>query len=495
MTFRSPSCSGSPCREVHRLSLSNQKGNALLFVVVSMTVVSVLGTGVYFLTTTATFSGLEANNQNRAYQLAAAGRDYALAKNLPATAGRDFTMSEGNKFRLVINGNTITSTGIVREGTPYETRRTITVDQPGFSSRADITFPKDIAAMGVIQPTSAPGAFLSKTATAVSLGKIGAAYQSQFGAVVYSGNAVPGNCLTGKCDFGAGFTAFFVFQFAAGSTGDGFTFTFFNGSNNTASSVGGYAGQGELLGYAGTSYVSAGYYLDSLGNGIQPPKVAVEFDPFQNGTNAVCASDSRYDASRNHMALMFWGNTTTICGALNGTVAGRYSFDDNRHGAGTDSAADPLNAKSPLQAGWSACSYFNGDTKCSDSDVNWLSNWLLNAPDNVYAFRMEVTRSLTQNASSNYDYRIKAWVKKCGSGDLACAAYDDSSYFANTKRPYTPETQVPPAPPDLPMLDRAFQLDATRHQAFTRMLFGWTTATGGATQEVNVTRFKMNFLK
>ena len=58
----------------------------------------------------------------------------------------DFTMSNGDKFNLVIAGDTITSTGIVNEGTPYEARRTITVTKTGFGSRPDKSFAKDIAA-------------------------------------------------------------------------------------------------------------------------------------------------------------------------------------------------------------------------------------------------------------------------------------------------------------------------------------------------------------
>lgn len=374
----------------------NNKGNVLLFIIVGMTAISVLGTGIYFMTTTATFGGLDANDQNRAYQLAVAGRDYALAKNLTATAGRDFTFTNGDKFRLAISGDNITSTGIVKENTPYEARRTIAVTKSGFSTQAGITFTESIAAMSVTQPTGAPSDFISKTASTISLGKIGASYGSQFGAAVYSGSAVQGNCMTGKCEFGSGFNAFFVFQFASGSTGDGFTFTFFNGSNNNSASVGGYSGRGELMGYAGTSYFSSSYYLDGQGGlGIQSPKVALEFDPWQNGTAAVCSSDSRYDGSRNHVALMFWGDTTTSCSSLNGALAGKYSFDDNRHGAGTDSATDPMNAKSSSQAGWNVCSYFEGDDQCGTSEKAGLSSgWLTNAPNNVFAMRMEVTSTL-----------------------------------------------------------------------------------------------------
>jgi hypothetical protein len=480
----------------------NQKGTVLLYAVIAMTAISVLGTGIYFLTSTSTFSGLRANQQNRAHQLALAGRDYALVKNLGNTAslypsGRDFTFTSGDKFRLVISGDTITSTGIVNENTPYEAKRTIIVTKTGFGSQAGVSFLKDIAAMGVIQPTGAPSDFISKTASALSLGKIGSSYQSQFGAVVYSGNAVQGNCVAGKCEFGSGFNAFFVFQFASGSTGDGFTFAFFNGNNNNSTSVGGYAGMGELLGYSGNSYVSGTYYLDGQGGlGIQPPKVAVEFDPYANsGTGSACGSDSRYDASRNHMALMFWGDTTTYCGSVPGAAVGKYSFDDNRHGAGTDpdpSGTNPMNAKSPIDPTlptWSACNYFNGNTQCTGGALGWSSGWLLNAPNNVYALRMEVTRILTA-VGGNYSYQIKTWIKQCASGDLACSAYDDSSNFANPKVRYQDSN-----PADSPTLDRTIQLNEANHQAFNTLLFGWTTATGGATQSVNINRFKMNFLK
>ncbi|MBN1662341.1 MAG: hypothetical protein JW943_01955 [Deltaproteobacteria bacterium] len=471
----------------------NQKGNVLLYAVIAVTAISVLGTGIYFFTTTSTFGGLWANNQNRAYQLALTGKDYALTQrdmgnDVASKYPNGFTLANGDKFRLAISGDTITSTGIVNENTPYEARRTITVTKTGFSRQEDISFAKDMGAIGVTQITgdpSDPTAFISKSSSTVSLGKIGVSYRDQFGAAIYSGSAVQGNCVDGECEFGTGFNAFFVFQFASGSTGDGFTFTFFNGSNNNSTSIGGYAGRGELMGYAGTSYVSPGYYLDGQGGlGIQAPKVAIEFDPYSNGSDTACNAESRYDATRNHMALMFWGDNTTYCNFLNGSAAGRYSFDDNRHGSGTDSAADPMNAKSPFQTGWSDCNYFNGNSRCTGADLGWGSDWLLNAPDNVYAMRVEVTRSLTQNGSNNYDYRIKVWLEKCGSGDLNCAAYSETSNLANTKVSYTDTN---------PKLDRSIQLDEPHHQAFNTTLFGWTTATGGATQEVNISRFRMNF--
>jgi hypothetical protein len=468
----------------------NQKGSILLFAVVAITAISILGTGIYFMTTTSTFSGLEANAQNRAYQLAAAGRDYALAKNLPNTTvqyptGRTFTFANGDKYVLKIgvnNPDEIISTGIVGEGTPYEAKRTITITKTGFSYQADLTSETVSAAASIIQPSGAPGDFISKTDSALSLGKIGASYQSRFGAVVYSGNAAQGNCVAGKCAFGTGFNAFFVFQFASGSTGDGFTFAFFNGDNNTAGSVGGYSGSGELLGYAGDSYVSPGYYLDGQGGrGIQPPKVAVEFDPYQN-EDIGCFS-GRNDGSFNHMSLVFWGDNTTSCTS----TVGKYTFDDNTHGAGTGGAEDPTNGLRASQPGGSACSYFNGVNLCGGGTLSWPNNWLLNYPSNVYAFRTEVKRKITPEASGNYQYRIKTWIKRCNSNSPTCASdYAEDADYLNTKKYYTA---------DNPTLDREIYISPAYHDKFEKMIFGWTLATGGATQSVNINRLKMNFMK
>ena len=488
----------------------NKKGTVLLYAVIAMTAISVLGTGIYFLTSTSTFSGLRANQQNRAYQLAMAGKDYALTKNLGNTAslypsGRDFTFASGDKFRLQIgvnNPNEIISTGIVNENTPYEARRTITVTKTGFGSQADISFTKDIAAMGIIQPTTAQAGFIDKpTSTTISLGKTGTRYQSTFGAVVYSGNAAQGNCVAGKCEFGSGFNAFFVFQFASGSKGEGFTFAFFNGSQNDAASVGGYATRGELMGYAGNSYVSSGVYLDNnRGLGIQPPKVAVEFDPYANACNQVCTSNLPTDGSRcdepdadssknykNHMALMFWGDNTTACGSIEG---GKYTFDDNRHcngGGGTESFSNASYATQPTPCTFSKCHYFDGNNVCTGSALGWPGNWLLNTTlPNVYALRMEVRRKLTPETSGDYQYTIKVWIKRCTAS--LCPEYADTADYLNTKQDYVP------ALPDHTLL-RTIEMSSAYHDRFNKVLFGWTTATSSATQSVNINRFRMNFLK
>jgi hypothetical protein len=477
------------------VSFANQKGNVIAYIVIAITAIAALAVGAFYMNSSAALGQLGANNLNRAYFLALAGEEYALIYNLPDTAGTDFTLSNGDKFRLVISGggNNIASIGIVNQGTPFETRRSISIKKPGSTSGStpDISFAKDIQAFA---PVQSQADFIKTDTNAASI-TLGNSKTGSFGAVWYGGSATQGNCQNGKCDFGTGFRAFFVFQFAPGSTGDGFTFAFFNGEGvdvngikNDRNSVGGDSGRGELLGYAGDSRVdSAGTsFLDGKGGrGIQPPKMAVEFDVYANfGSSNVCASGSRRDGldSRNHVAYLFWGdNTNSSCTS----TVGRNTYDDNRHNAGglNPINTDPRNSRRPTDG---------ADTSYFDASSLWPSNanWLLsNAPTNIYAFRIEVTRGTTPNVNGNYEYTIKSWVKQClAVNDITCPTYDDSSNFANTSTDYTDT---------IPTLIRntVDQLSPTLHQDFNSFYFGWTAATGGATQNVTLNRFRMNFLE
>ena len=483
------------------MSIVDQKGNVIAYVVIAMTTIAALAVGALYMSSSSASGEIAANNVNKAYFLALAGKDYALIKNLENTGGRTFTLRDqsgqilpGNdKFQLVISGNIITSTGVVNEGSPFETRRSITISKFGFSSQADVSFSKDMQAFA---PVQSQAGFITTDASAAkaALGQIG--MTSNFGAIWYGGSATQGNCQDGKCDFGTGFRAFFVFQFASGSSGDGFTFAFFNGDGvdvngvkNDRNSVGGDNGRGELLGYAGDSRVdSAGTsFLDGKeGRGIQPPKAAIEFDVLPNfGSADVCASGSRRDGldSRNHVAYVFWGdNTNSSCTS----TVGRNTYDDNRHNAGGVSPieTDPRNSRRPTDG---------ADTSYFDASSLWPSqiSWLLsNTPTNIYAVRAEVTRSTTPNATGNYDYMMNTWIKQCPANDITCPAYDDTSTFANTKINYNDV-----APSDAATLSRTFALSPTLHQNFNSFYFGWTAATGSATQNVTVNRFRMNFLK
>lgn len=464
---------------------SNQHGNVVMFLIIGMALIVALGGGMFYMTTISTQGEIGANNLNRAYRLALAGKDYALTKNLGVTTGRVFTFTSGDKFSLVISGNTVESTGIVNEGTPFEARRKIRVTKSGFSSKADISFARDIAefAKGETQTTTG-FVNVDTTASEITLGQL--SMSSQFGAIWYGGSATEGDCVDGKCNFGAGIRAFFVFEYAAGSTGDGFTFAFFNGTENDIHAVGGDSGRGELMGYAGDSRTTpAGtYFLDGRGGrGIQPPKMAVEFDVYGNsGSGDVCSSGSRRDGNespspRNHAAYVFWGDNANFDCRSPSTV-GSNTYDDNRHNKGSDAPDQPKNSIRPSDG--ADTSYFNA------SSLSWPSNWLLsNSPSNVYAFRVEVTRSLTPSGG-NYNYTIKSWVKQCATDDITCPTYNDQSDYANTKTDYTA---------DVPNLTRTIAINSTLHEKFSTFFYGWTAATGGATQKITIKNFKMYFKK
>jgi len=118
----------------------NQKGNVITYVIVAMTMAATLAVGMVYMGSSSTFGlgEITANNFNRAYLLAQAGKDHALINSLPDTTGpyptgREFTLANRDKFSLIIHRNcpgtpdTIESTGIVSPGTPFEARRKISI--------------------------------------------------------------------------------------------------------------------------------------------------------------------------------------------------------------------------------------------------------------------------------------------------------------------------------------------------------------------------------
>jgi len=479
---------------------ANQRGNVIAYVVIALTTVAALAVGALYMTSASSLGEIGANNLNRAYFLAMAGKDYALINNLANTGGRNFTLASGDKFQLAISGNNITSTGVVNEGTPFEARRTISITKTGFASRPDISFTKDIYAFGPVQ-TQAGFITTDASAAKVSMGQVGG---NNFGAVYYGGNVAQGNCQNGQCFFGSGFRAFFVLQFAPGSSGEGFTFAVFNGDpyTNDIYSVGGGYTWGELLGYAGDSRIGQDDkkgFLDGNtrtsnkcptflgcqgGRGIQPPKWAIEFDTLSESKFGIQCDKGKFndgnegDGPTNHVAYLFWGKNDK--GSYCGSTAGANTFDDIRHGAGDKD--DPQNARSESDpAGMDATSYLNG------SIYGWPATWLLvNSPTNIYALRVEVTRSTLPDLVTG-TYTVKTWIKQCPADDLTCPAYADGSDYANTKIAYTADAAA---------LNRTFTLSPTFHQKFSTFYFGWTSFNPGPkTSSISIYRFAMFFLK
>lgn len=300
--------------------------------------------------------------------------------------------------------------------------------------------------------------------------RLGGGTANTEGAVWYGGDSDAGYCVNGICNFGIGIRAYFEFRFltvdvSANSQtyGNGFTFAILNGSNNDKTKRGGSPAGNvwpALMAYAGP-----GNTADLLG--LEPPKMAIEFDTYPNtGAGAQCNNANNINVNRNdvntnynHLALMLWGSNPGG-GCSTGTAV---SYDDNRHGAGN--GINDINYPSNSATGDGG--YYQGPT------VTWLE-------DNVvHLFRIEVIRGATVNASgTDYNYIVKAWVDCAGCTAAQLAAFKDTS------KPFTPNPTVSPQINRLILLSTA--LHTTGAANFNTMLFGFTQATGALAQAQNI---------
>jgi hypothetical protein len=321
-------------------------------------------------------------------------------------------------------------------------------------------------------------------------------FGADFGAGWYSGNQSIGGdtdvCNTGSCLFRRGIRVFFILNYTG--DGDGFTFTIVNADpadGNDITSIGGDPQGSELLAYAGDSREDpAGTtFLDNKGGrGIVPPKLAVEFDAktnfdqnfedeevknYCNGPNL--RQDSRNDplpggAGKDTVQFVYWGdrNPIDIPCRLNGdSIFSTASYDDNRHAPSTD----PVNER---------------DLFLSDSelDVTPSNNWLNDGP---WAVRLEVARSLVQNAGGNYDYKLRLWMRQCAQADCNDVL---GTFFQDTRIKYDYSALA-----DLP-LAQEIELSQSDHDMFNRVLFGFTTATdAGDTQSALIAHFNLSFIR
>jgi hypothetical protein len=120
---------------------NEQDGAVIMILIAAITVFSILGVGILYLVSSASFSELFINNREKAYYLAQAGRQYAtmiiVKANIAGTTtpitdlnGKTFTLSDGNEFHLRTDNTnvkytSVESTGIVNKGTVLETKQKI----------------------------------------------------------------------------------------------------------------------------------------------------------------------------------------------------------------------------------------------------------------------------------------------------------------------------------------------------------------------------------
>jgi hypothetical protein len=216
-----------------------------------------------------------------------------------------------------------------------------------------LTYQADTTPGGDFRLTSKTGELFALDDTEKSI-SIGGGSGDSFGALWFSDTRSIGGkqnfCVAGACEFGRGIRAFFTFAVTAGSEGDGFIFSIVNGENNSINSVGGDTQQSELLGYAGDSRTAAPpadpAFLDGSGQGLQAPKIGLEFDTRVNysaefeKTQKFCSGDDLKPDTRNDplssdkhaVQYVFWGKDIPIDVGCRPT-ASRKTYDDNRHDA------------------------------------------------------------------------------------------------------------------------------------------------------------------
>lgn len=455
--------------KIHTVKLHQQqsRGTIIITLVIAMTLMAVFGAGLYTMTSTSSFGQLTEGNNDDANNLAKAGLRYGIGLQVPNYTTTTFLMPDSNHvFTMGIVNGLITATGIVNPGTFMETQRALTYDTSWVQPTQYIsTLPSSpiVNNPNVITPNPA-----AKNIT------MGSTTPNSYGSIWYQGSSQNGNCINGACKFGSCLYAYFDFtsvteDFSAGSTanGEGFVFALISALNNTRDRTGGAVTgipQGELLGYAGP-----GTTADKLG--LKPPKIGFEFDTYpETGTNSICGANSRNDGTPflNHMALLFWGNrTNAACGAYPGD-----SFDDNTHGAG-GTGNDPLNPTKGNNG------YYEGAGRTCKSSAN-ACNWMEDGYP--YSVRVEIARPLPDTATSGtFNYIINAWiVRPIDAGFTA----PQTANFQNVMTPYLDSS---------PQISKTVTLGFQDHSDLSKIFFGFTEATGTATQQINLSNLRVNF--
>jgi hypothetical protein len=307
--------------------ICNNKGISLVILIVIMLGMALIGGGIASVMSSKQKSYPYAVNSFNAYEIANAGAEFAIRyyKDNATFPPLNTSISFGGGT-FTLSGDISPNNQIISIGT-YRgvTRQVKVVNFSTYaSSTGDVSFdnPVDMASFSPIESQSGQVIVVNPATGTISLGQ-GAT--ETFGAIWYGGNAVAGDCINGSCNFGTGFRAYFIFQFATGSTGDGFTFAVISGNGadyNDKNSVGGDTSMGELMAYGGDSRKyspnnpvesNISLFTDYKGIGIKPPKFGVEFDIYHNDCGAVCSgAGSRCDTSNQHMTYVFWGNNNTM---------------------------------------------------------------------------------------------------------------------------------------------------------------------------------------
>jgi hypothetical protein len=177
-------------------------------------------------------------------------------------------------------------------------------------------------------------------------GEGGGGLTNEFGTALFDATLSIGGdedyCVQGACLFEIGVRVYFLLNF--NQQGDGITFTLINAATNNETSAGGDFELSELMGYAGDSRTSSGFLATAPEDqGLDPPKIAVEFDTRTNnriddpppdycvGLNV--ENNLRNDpltGNKDAVQYVFWGRENFLDIPCRGNSP---LYDDNRHDA------------------------------------------------------------------------------------------------------------------------------------------------------------------
>jgi hypothetical protein len=352
---------------------------------------------------------------------------------------------------------------------------------------------------------------------------IGGGVYYAFGSIWYGGTKEINDnatwCQDGECLFNRGLRIFSLVKFV-NSNADGVTFALINAAGNDKYSVGGDSALGELLAYAGDSRLYSGSevwprvfpsqftYVHGISaatpngtpGGLHPPKMAVEFDTWYNANADWCRGTNRVNyASRNdppttlsgantkdYVQFIFWGenqDSATYYPLCNydsvNNAHGEKTYDDNKHGPG-DNDRDLFFTYENLSDAEKAV------IPATEVERN---NWLGTSSNNRrWAMRFEVTRALNPEPTGEphageYAYTLKMWLRMCTTSD--CSDILGTEY-SKTWVDYRAKA---------PHMTQTIYLTQAQHDDFNRTLFGFTEATGAATQILNINNFELTFIR
>ena len=524
----------------------NQRGDILIGLIIAIIIAGVLGAGIYSLTTTSSFSEILDSNTDSAYELAKSGIRMGRSTGVPGT----FNLPDANHtftIAIVNNGTNwvITSTGTVNTGL-WQTQRLITYAVPtsewllGNSSPSGSTAPNPSNII-INGPSSGGAPWGPNTGTSEATGgssnavtvnttsntiNLGGAVNDSYGSIWYNGTSLLNNCDNGACSFGSGSGLYVYFEYinskedyttTSTNSADGFTFAVISSLNNRNITGGAPNGisMGELMGYAGPGNSTTVYPSTDprYGLGIVPPKMAIEFDTFPNTAGNLCSSangGSRNDHNanttdtsttfRDHAALIFWGasspsSTSDAVPILAGEVlpssgqctigAANYpdaSFDDNVHGAG-GTGGDPQNSSSTSSSG-----YYEGPLQTCNVNAPNTCNWLKDGYK--YSIRIEINRlSLT---SFTVNVWVLSWNPNCSTANT-CFSNAISPTGLTSQQILDFQDVLVPFTDNIPAQIAASNITIPASisgiynaGAFNTVFFGFTEATGEATQSITL---------